>query len=240
MAAILVPALAQAAPGAEDTSTAVAEAVKAAQDQAATLQVPENKHTVEGCAAAEQAFNQYQEAAAFQEKLQQKQNDLLVMQSKDTQDYAHEGKESDLNGSLILFLSSALPLETLQAFLKELSLVDSYNDKHTISAVMPGLPRGLDNMAANFHYFSQILQIDPACRSTPENDCPWLALPLHIDPTLFQRYGVGATPALVFDNGQDQWLIHGDAGLAVLLDEIAKAAKSQALHLITKRLRGSH
>ena len=45
---------------------------------------------------------------------------------------------------------------------------------------------------------------------------------------------------LVFDNGQDQWLIHGDAGLAVLLDEIAKAAKSQALHLITKRLRGSH
>ena len=91
-----------------------------------------------------------------------------------------------------------------------------------------------------FHYFSQILQIDPACRSTPENDCPWLALPLHIDPTLFQRYGVGATPALVFDNGQDQWLIHGDAGLAVLLDEIAKAAKSQALHLITKRLRGSH
>ena len=239
MAAILVPALVQAAPGAEDTGAAVAEAVKAAKKQAATLQVPENQHRLEGCAAAEQAFNQYQ-APAFQKKLQQKQNDLLVMQSKDTQDYAHEGKESDLNGSLILFLSSALPLETLQAFLKELSLVDSYNDKHTISAVMPGLPRGLDNMAANFHYFSQILQIDPACRSTPENDCPWLALPLHIDPTLFQRYGVGATPALVFDNGQDQWLIHGDAGLAVLLDEIAKAAKSQALHLITKRLRGSH
>ena len=237
MAAILVPALVQAAPGAEDTGAAVAEAVKAAKKQAATLQVPENQHRLEGCAAAEQAFNQYQ-APAFQKKLQQEQ--IAITTRQGIAGKAPIAPDDNINGSLTLFLSSALPLETLQAFLKELSLVDSYNDKHTISAVMPGLPRGLDNMAANFHYFSQILQIDPACRSTPENDCPWLALPLHIDPTLFQRYGVGATPALVFDNGQDQWLIHGDAGLAVLLDEIAKAAKSQALHLITKRLRGSH
>ena len=237
MAVILVPALAQAALGAEDTSTAVAEAVKAAKNQAATLQVPENKHRLEGCAAAEQAFNQYK-APAFQEKLQQEQIAITTRQGIAAK--TSVAPDDDINGSLVLFLSSALPLETLQAFLKELSQVGGDNAIPNISAVMPGLPEGLEDMAGNLHYFSQILQIDPACRSTPENDCPWLALPLHIDPTLFQRYGVGATPALVFDNGQDQWLIHGDAGLAVLLDEIAKAAKSKALHLITKRLRGSH
>ena len=56
---------------------------------------------------------------------------------------------------------------------------------------------------------------------------------------MFARYTITEVPALVHDNGQDSWSIHGEAELAYLLEKIGKAANNPTLDNISVRLRGN-
>lgn len=64
-------------------------------------------------------------------------------------------------------------------------------------------------------------------------------MPLKVNPVLFAKFNITEVPALVYSNGQDSWVIHGEAELAYLLEKIGKAANSPALADISARLRGN-
>lgn len=51
-------------------------------------------------------------------------------------------------------------------------------------------------------------------------------MPLKVNPDLFARYNINEVPALVYDNGQDSWSIHGEAELVYLSEKVGKAANS--------------
>ena len=221
--------------GAAGVGAAVTETVEAARKQAKTLQMPENRHRGQGYEAAQQVYERYQ-SPPFQQKLQQEQQKIVQGEilAKGTEE--KQAAPEAIPGSLFLFLSSSVPQETLQAYMRDLSLVESL----PVRAVLPGLPMGLDNLRENQGFFSRILQIDPACRTVPDHNCPWLPVPLHIDPILFTRFGISAAPALLYELGGNHWLIQGDAGLATLVELLARASESPALQQLSLRLRGSH
>ena len=221
--------------GATGVGAAVTETVEAARKQAKTLQMPENRHRGQGYEAAQQVYERYQ-SPPFQQKLQQEQQKIVQGEilAKGTEE--KQAAPEAIPGSLFLFLSSSVPQETLQAYMRDLSLVESL----PVRAVLPGLPMGLDNLRENQGFFSRILQIDPACRTGPDHNCPWLPVPLHIDPILFTRFGISAAPALLYELGGNHWLIQGDAGLATLVELLARASESPALQQLSLRLRGSH
>ena len=221
--------------GAAGVGAAVTETVEAARKQAKTLQMPENRHRGQGYEAAQQVYERYQ-SPPFQQKLQQEQQKIVQGQALTKGSTEKQTAPEDIPGSLFLFLSSSVPQETLRAYMQDLSLAKNLPTR----AVLPGLPMGLDDLRENQKFFRRILQVDPACRTVPDHNCPWLPVPLHIDPTLFTRFDISEAPALVYELGEDHWLIHGDAGLAALVELLARAAESQVLQQLSLRLRGDH
>ncbi len=221
--------------GAAGIGAAVTETVEAARKQAKTLQVPKNRYRGQGYEAAQQVYEHYQ-SPAFQQKLQHEQQKIMQGQVLTKGSTEKQTAPEDIPGSLFLFLSSSVPQETLRAYMQDLSLAKNLPTR----AVLPGLPMGLDDLRENQKFFRRILQVDPACRTVPDHNCPWLPVPLHIDPTLFTRFDISEAPALVYELGEDHWLIHGDAGLAALVELLARAAESQVLQQLSLRLRGNH
>ena len=136
--------------------------------------------------------------------------------------------------SVSLFLSSSLPEAMVNRYLIDIGRTG----EQWIAPVLFGLPQGLEGKRINADYFARVMQADPGCRDTPESPCQRLAVPLRVNPELFIRYNITEVPALVYDNGQDSWSIHGEAELAYLLEKVGKAANSPVLAGISDRLRG--
>lgn len=136
--------------------------------------------------------------------------------------------------SVYLFLSSSLPKPVVNRYLIDIGRTG----EQRIVPVLFGLPEGKEGKSIDADYFSRVMQADPGCRDTPKSPCQRLALPLRVNPVLFTRYNITEVPALVYDNDQDSWSIHGEAELAYLLEKVGKAANSPALTGISARLRG--
>jgi predicted DsbA family dithiol-disulfide isomerase len=70
--------------------------------------------------------------------------------------------------------------------------------------------------------------------------CRRYQVPIKIDPTLFERYGITRVPAVVYAGEKDSFKIQGDAGLDYLLERINRDAKSTTLAKLINQLRGPH
>ena len=222
-----------------------AEVVKAAGEQvekiveqaratAETMHLPENAHNDKGQEAARQSVEKMN-TPAFREQLRCQMEKLQNGNSKQEQPSATQGKGTlAAQETVYLFLSSAMPEAVVNRYLIDVSRTG----EQRIVPVLFGLPQGLAGKRVNADYFSRVMQANLECRDTPESPCLRLAVPLRVNPVLFTRYTITEVPALVYDNGQDSWSIHGGAELAYLLEKIGKAANSPALAGISTRLRG--
>ena len=199
-----------------------------------TMTVPENRHALEGQEAARKTMEQFQ-TLDFQEKLRCQMESIQGNNPKQEQTSATQGKGT-LSGQEVvyLFLSSSLPEAMVNQYLIDIGRTG----EQRIVPVLFGLPQGLEGKRVNADYFSRVMQADPECRDTPKSPCQRLEVPLKVNTVLFARYNINQVPALVYDNGQDSWSIHGETELAYLLKNIGKAANSPALASISARLRG--
>lgn len=199
-----------------------------------TMTVPENSHAQEGLETARRTAEQFQ-SPDFQEKLRCQMERIQGENPKQEQTSAIQGKGT-LSGqeSLYLFLSSSVPVAVVNRYIIDIARTG----EQRIVPVLFGLPQGLAGKRFNADYFSRMIQADPECRDTPDDPCQRLDVPLKVNPELFTRYNISEVPALVYDNGQDSWSIHGEAELAYLLEKVGKAANNPTLDNISARLRG--
>jgi hypothetical protein len=209
--------------------------VEQAMKTAEALRLPENAHNDKGQEAAQQTAKEYN-SPDFQEKLRCQ---IEKIQHKGTpQEQARAAKVKgrlSVQESVYLFLSSSVPEAMVNRYLIDVSRTG----EQRIVLVLFGLPQGLAGKRVNADYFSRVMQADPGCRDTPNSPCQRLEVPLKVNPELFARYNINEVPALVYDNGQDSWSIHGETELAYLLEKVGKAANSPTLAGISARLRGN-
>ena len=214
------------------------EQVEQALEQAGkfgeTMTVPDNSHAQEGQEAARSTVEQFN-SPGFQEKLRCQME--RIQQSGSLREQAKKAPANStltIQESVYLFLSSAMPEAVVNRYLIDIGRTG----EQRMVPVLFGLPQGLAGKRLNADYFSRVMQADPKCQDTPKSPCQRLAVPLKVNPGLFSRYNISEVPALVHDNGQDSWSIHGEAELAYLLEKVGKAANNPALAGISARLRG--
>lgn len=213
----------------------VEKVVEQARKTAETMHLPENFHEQEGQEAARQSVKKLNEPA-FREQLRCQMERIQNDNSKQEQPSATQGKGTlAAHETVYLFLSSSM----LEAMTNRYLIDIDRTGEQRITPVLFGLPHGVEGRRLDADYFARVMQADPACRDTPESPCQRLAVPLRVNPELFTRYNITEVPALVYDNGQDSWSIHGEAELVYLLEKIGKAANSPALADISTRLRGN-
>jgi conjugal transfer pilus assembly protein TrbC len=211
----------------------VAELVKRVQETGQTMRLPENVATAEGSKAARQVLERFQ-APVFQEVLQEQERSIMEKMNIEIPMVTSGKPEEDSTAeSFYLFFSSAMPEETVHAYLEDIARAGS----DSITPVLHGFPFGLSDKAGNGRYFNRVLQQDPACRDTPDLRCQRLPVAIRINPALFAQYGITEVPALVYVSGEDSWLIQGDAGLAVLLQRISREVSSPVLTRLVNNLR---
>lgn len=212
----------------------VEKAVEKARKLSETMHLPENAHNDKGQEAAQQTAKEYN-SPEFQQKLRCQIERIQQSGPQQEQAIAPQGKGTlTAQESVYLFLSSSLPELVVNRYLIDIGRTG----EQRIVPVLFGLPEGLEGKRINADYFSRVMQADPKCQDTPKSPCQLLAVLLKVNPGLFSRYNISEVPALVHDNGQDSWSIHGEAELAFLLEKMSKAANNPALAGISARLRG--
>jgi hypothetical protein len=145
----------------------VAELVKRVQETGQTMRLPENVATAEGSKAARQVLERFQ-APVFQEVLQEQERSIMEKMNIEIP-MATSGKPEEESSaeSFHLFFSSAMPEETVHAYLEDIARAGS----DSITPVLHGFPFGLTDKAGNGRYFNRVLRQDPACRDTPDLCC---------------------------------------------------------------------
>ena len=212
----------------------VEKAVEKARKLSETMHLPENAHNDKGQEAAQQTAKEYN-SPEFQQKLRCQIERIQQSGPQQEQAMKTQGNSTlTAQESVYLFLSSSVPETVVNRYLIDIGRTG----EQRIVPVLFGLPEGMEGKRINADYFSRVMQADPGCRDTPESSCQRLAVPLKVNPELFTRYNISEVPALVYDNGQDSWSIHGEVELAYLLEKVGKAANSPALAGISARLRG--
>ncbi len=213
----------------------VEKVVEQARKTAETMSLPENVHKQEGQEVARQSVERLN-ASTFREQVRCQIERIQAGNLKQEQVSATQGKGTlSAQENIYLFLSSSMPEAVVNRYLIDVSRTG----EQRLVPVLFGLPQGLAGKRLNADYFSRVMQADPGCRDTTETPCQRLAVPLRVNPELFARYTINEVPALVHDNGQDSWSIHGEAELAYLLEKIGKAANNPTLDNISVRLRGN-
>jgi hypothetical protein len=107
---------------------------------------------------------------------------------------------------------------------------------------MRGFVKGIEKRKSNAKYLSQILKKDLTCldEKNPRKICQRIQISIRVNPPLFTRYGISKVPAVVYANGQDAFIIHGDASLDYLLERINLTAKSKSLESLITKIRGKY
>jgi len=213
----------------------VEKLVEKARKLSETMHLPENAHNDKGQEAAQQTAKEYN-SPDFQEKLRCQME--RIQQSGPQQEQAMKAQEKGAiaaQESVYLFLSSSIPESLVNRYLIDIGRT---GEQRIVPALF-GLPQGLEGRRFNADYFNRVMHTDPGCRDTPESPCQRLEIPLRVNPELFTRSNIIEVPALVYDNGQNSWSIHGEAELAYLLEKVGKAANNSALAGIGAKLRGN-
>ncbi|MHB1349764.1 MAG: TrbC family F-type conjugative pilus assembly protein [Desulfobulbaceae bacterium] len=230
---------------AEDDSSSGSNTVSArmeqAREDAKKMSLPANRYSEAGRQAAEQTAKTYH-STEFQERLQCEQQRLEQEVFREHTAPWKQKRAQEQPGDLAakdkiyLFFSSSVPEDTVRTYIATLAWAKTTN----IVPVLRGLVQGRGNINASADYFAQILQEDPDCRDKRETMCRRYQVPIKIDPTLFERYGITRVPAVVYAGEKDSFKIQGDAGLDYLLERINRDAKSTTLAKLINQLRGPH
>ena len=219
----------------KETEELAEKAVEQAKKTAEEMRLPENIHNQKGLEAAQQTAKEYS-SSGFQEQLRCQMERIQQRGPQQEQAAGPQGKgKLTAQESVYLFFSSSVPEAVVNRYLVDIGRTG----EQRIVPVLFGLPQGLEGKRFNADYFNRVMHADPGCRDTPESPCQRLEIPLRVNPELFTRYNITEVPALVYDNGQYSWSMHGEAELAYLLEKIGKSANSPALADISTRLRGN-
>ena len=221
--------------------------MKKARADAEKMTLPVNKYSEEGLKAAEET-SRFFHSPEFQERVQCEQRRLeeevfgqytAPWKRKIQQT---EAKRAKPQGSLaagekiFLLISSSVPDETVHAYI---ATIDKAADPN-VSLVMRGIVGGM--AVARAHkgqsYFSRILKKELDCPRT-EKPCERYEVPIHVQPSLFTRYGITEVPAVVYEHDGNAFLIQGDVGLDFLLERINRKVESASMTNLIKKIRGT-
>jgi hypothetical protein len=224
----------------------VASILEKAEVEAKKITLPVNRYTNEGLQAAEETSKIFY-SPEFQEKVRCEEQRLekevfadhikpwKTKRSNPRQRTEQTTTLADTEKVYLLF-SSSVPDETMHAYITAIARADDTN----LVLAMRGWPSGIDVAAteANTNYFSRILQKDPACQDTTK-PCEHYEVAINLQPELFTQYGINQVPAVVYENDKAAYQIKGDAGLDYLLERINREAKSETLHHLVQKIRGT-
>ncbi len=229
------------------TESDVSLIMKKAREDAEKIALPVNKYSEEGLKAAEET-SQLFHSPEFQERVQCEQQRLekevfgqytAPWKRKSQQTAAEQaGPQGSLAAGekVLLFISSSVPDETVHAYIAGLDKAAEPN----VLLVMRGMVGGMSHARANKgqSYFSRILKKELECPQT-ETPCERYEVPIHLQPSLFTRYGITRVPAVVYEYEGNAFFIQGDAGLDFLLERINREAKSTGITKLIKKIRGA-
>ncbi len=221
--------------------------IEKAQQVAKTIKIPKNKYEKTGMEAAKKVADTYH-SDEFQKKIRceaEKIDQDFFQKFSSKWEKAGEkqrkdaGKEKNLlpGEKIYLLFSSSVPDRTMQEYI---STVARTKNTQNITFVMKGFVKGLAYPKADTEYFSRITKKEWDCENTKETYCEYLKVPVSINSEIFNKYQIKRVPAVVYDNGTDSYVIHGDAGLEYLLTRINRKVKSTTLAGVIKKLRGHH
>jgi len=222
-------------------SSNVSARMEQAREDAKKMSLPANRHTEVGRQAAEQTAKTFH-SPEFQERLQCEQQRLeqevfekytIPWKQKPVREQSGDLAATD---KTYLFLSSSVPEEIVRTYITTIARAKATQ----IVPVLRGLIKGRENIKASADYFSRILQEEPDCQDNKESTCRRYQVPIKIDPTLFERYGITRVPAVAYAGENDTFTIQGDAELAYLLERINRDARSMTLANLINQLRGQH
>ncbi|MHB1350298.1 MAG: TrbC family F-type conjugative pilus assembly protein [Desulfobulbaceae bacterium] len=219
----------------------VATRIEQAREDAKKMTLPANRHTEAGRQAAGQTAKTFH-SPEFQERLQCEQQRLeQEVFEKHTAPWKQKPvveQPGDLAATdkVYLFLSSSVPEDTVRTYIATIARAKATQ----VVPVLRGLIKGRENIKASADYFSRIMQEERDCQDKKESTCRRYQVPIKIDPTLFERFGITRVPAVVYAGEKDTFTIQGDAGLTYLLERINRDAKSMTLANLINQLRGQH
>ncbi|MFP7756239.1 TrbC family F-type conjugative pilus assembly protein [Thermodesulfobacteriota bacterium B35] len=217
-----------------DLDTDVAAALARGRDAAGSIILPSEKTLAEGREAAEKAVSGYR-SPEFRARIRKEQRRVCTAS-------VQTGRESgrtalDRDERIYLFLSSSIPDETVHNYLVDIAGVN----EPALVPVMRGLVGGFGgDMQESARYFARVLKKDPACEDDLEHQrhCERLKIRILFQPPLFEKYSISRVPAVIYDNGDQAFLVHGDAALDYLLERISQEAHDKGLEDLVARIRG--
>jgi len=225
----------------------ISRIMKKAREDAEKINLPVNRYQEDGMKAAEKTSKLFH-SPAFQERIQCEQQRLekevfadytKPWKKKIRQRAAKQKGQVDslaAGEKVYLFVSSSVPDETVHAYIVNLDKVADPN----VSLVMRGLVGGITKVRVKKgqSYFSRIMKKELDCPRT-QTPCERYKVPIHLESSLYTKYGITRVPAVAYEHDDNSFLIQGDAGLDYLLEKINREAKSTGLASLIKKIRGT-
>ncbi len=211
-----------------------------AGEQAETFTLPENDYKEEGKRAARQSAELYH-SQAFQQKIEEEQKRIqkcfipapdetdapMIMENK--KEKTQEQSEEMGQEEIYVFLSSSVPLATVQNWIKLAAQTGSSN----ISFVMRGIPGGLKGRNS---WLRDVVKKEPQCHSG-KTSCDHYKVKIAIKPSLFRKYSVTEVPTLLYLQRDKGWIMAGGCPLNIMLERINREAESPLLITLIKKMR---
>lgn len=116
--------------------------------------------------------------------------EVLQLPQQPASHQSTQEKETDgtsVEGQILVFVSSSMPLETLRNYARALVKVKG-------ALVLRGGVEGLRKIRPTMAFSQRVLKIDPYC----SGNCPLFKVPLLIDPLLFRQLHITKVPAIAF------------------------------------------
>lgn len=217
---------------ADELEKSVQRVMKQARKNAAMMDIQLNKHQAEGMKAARESARVFN-SPEYQEKLQCEQNRLKMElftelgKGHDTDEPISTKLSQD--EKIYLFLSSSIPEDTVQSYLKVVEKLKEPNFTLLMKGFVPG---------KRTEYLSRITKKDRNCTDKLDSKkplfCERFKIPIRIKPSLYDKFEITAVPALVYEKGEKAWKISGAARLDYMLERINRETRSPGLNgLIT-------
>lgn len=221
--------------------------LREAEGQAKKMPPPVNLHGTAGEGTAGALMERFN-APAHQAKIRDEQQRLretvfkdVLREARPATDGTQPSAQAAANSErLYLFVSSSVPLATLQQYA---AMIDRAKSSQ-ITMVLRGFIGGMKKAGPTMAFIGEVLKRDPTC-DLSKSRCDSYQVNIQIDPERFQKFRIDEVPALVYltanDDEQppgDPLIITGDASLDALLERINGEAKSPNLQTLIAALRG--
>ena len=224
----------------------IARIIEQARKDSQKMTVPVNKHEKEGKEAAKRVADYYH-SPEFQKRIEEQKQCIqegFKRYQKPWQKQIEEAKpetgDFEPGEKIWLLLSSSMPDETVNTYIADLDRIKEPG----IEMIMRGMPRGLANIRSmgKASWFARVFKKNLGCNDEGRREpCPrYEKVSVGMKPGVFTRYNITAVPAVIFEQGENSFVIQGDAGLDYLLEQINKEAKNKNLSRVIAKLRGKN